>query len=102
MFVCVLIFVWQLVLPREIIVRQRGTKFHPGLNIIMGSDHTLHAKVKGIVKFSSVKSLKMVRGKRERRFVDVIPVVDSAFAVSVGAIAEGKTKPSAFSVIVDN
>lgn len=34
-----------------IIVRQRGTKFHPGKNVGMGSDYTIFAKVSGIVKF---------------------------------------------------
>lgn len=35
----------------SIIVRQRGTKFHPGKNVGMGSDNTLFAKVAGVVKF---------------------------------------------------
>jgi large subunit ribosomal protein L27 len=35
----------------NIIVRQRGTKFNPGENVAMGKDHTLFAKVAGIVKF---------------------------------------------------
>jgi large subunit ribosomal protein L27 len=34
-----------------IIVRQRGTKYHPGLNVGMGKDNTLFAKISGIVKF---------------------------------------------------
>jgi len=34
-----------------IIVRQRGTKFHPGENVGMGKDHTLFAKIEGTVKF---------------------------------------------------
>ena len=35
----------------QILVRQRGTKLHPGLNVGVGSDFTLFAKVKGVVKF---------------------------------------------------
>ncbi len=35
----------------NIIIRQRGTKFHPGLNVGMGKDYTLFAKVDGVVKF---------------------------------------------------
>ncbi len=35
----------------SILVRQRGTKFHPGFNVGLGRDHTLFAKVSGIVKF---------------------------------------------------
>ena len=39
------------VIPGNIIVRQRGTKFHPGLNVGMGKDHTIFAKVEGQVSF---------------------------------------------------
>lgn len=49
----------------NILVRQRGTKFHPGLNVYMGKDHTLHAKVNGVVQFS--------RSKNDRTFVNIIP-----------------------------
>ena len=49
-----------------IIVRQRGTHFHPGENVGMGRDHTLFAKVDGTVKFE-------VKGKKNDRFVKVIP-----------------------------
>lgn len=41
----------QFVLAGNILVRQRGTKVHPGLNVGLGSDDTLFAKVSGIVKF---------------------------------------------------
>ena len=41
----------QAVEPGNIIVRQRGTKFHPGENVGMGRDHTLFAKVGGRIKF---------------------------------------------------
>ncbi len=41
----------EIVLPGNIIVRQRGTQFHPGENVGMGRDHTLFAKVEGKVKF---------------------------------------------------
>ncbi len=48
-----------------IIVRQRGTKFHPGLNVGIGKDHTLFALVTGQVKFA-------IRGTHNRNFVDII------------------------------
>ena len=48
-----------------IIVRQRGTKFHPGLNVGRGGDDTLFAKANGTVRFS--------RGKNDRKFVHVDP-----------------------------
>ena len=41
------------VIPGNIIVRQRGTKFHPGENVGMGKDHTLFALVEGKVKFAT-------------------------------------------------
>lgn len=47
----------------SIIVRQRGTKFHPGLNVGRGNDDTLYATSHGTVRFS--------RGKNDRRFVNV-------------------------------
>ena len=36
----------------NILVRQRGTAHNPGLNVYLGKDHTLHAKIDGLVKFS--------------------------------------------------
>ena len=39
------------VIPGNIIIRQRGTKFHPGDNVGMGKDHTLFAKIDGQVRF---------------------------------------------------
>ncbi|WP_302285450.1 50S ribosomal protein L27, partial [Bacteroides clarus] len=49
----------------NIIVRQRGTEFHPGENIGMGKDHTLFALVDGTVQFKV--------GRADRRSVSVIP-----------------------------
>jgi large subunit ribosomal protein L27 len=49
-----------------IIVRQRGTKFHPGDNVGIGRDHTLFAKADGIVKFT-------VMGAQSRQTVNVLP-----------------------------
>ncbi len=58
----------QLAQAGAIIVRQRGTKFHPGLNVGMGKDNTLFAKAAGIVKF--------VRKAGDRCFVNVEPSVN--------------------------
>jgi len=52
------IFGGQGALAGNIIVRQRGTKHHPGENVYMGKDHTLHAQVDGIVKFMKKKDNK--------------------------------------------
>ncbi|MCL4168021.1 UNVERIFIED_CONTAM: hypothetical protein GTU68_027128, partial [Idotea baltica] len=41
----------QQVVPGNIILRQRGTKFHPGLNVGLGKDYTIFAKTPGVVKF---------------------------------------------------
>jgi large subunit ribosomal protein L27 len=41
----------QLALPGAIIIRQRGTKYHPGTNVGMGRDHTIFATVEGRVQF---------------------------------------------------
>ena len=45
----------QLVVSGNIIVRQRGTKVHPGLNVGMGKDHTIFSKVNGKVNFKKNK-----------------------------------------------
>jgi large subunit ribosomal protein L27 len=50
----------------SIIVRQRGTKFHPGLNVGIGKDHTLFALVDGSVSFS-------VKGALNKHTVNVTP-----------------------------
>ena len=44
------------VIPGNIIVRQRGTKFHPGQNVGMGKDHTLFALVEGNVEFKKTRA----------------------------------------------
>ncbi len=58
-----------------IIVRQRGTRHHPGVNVGMGRDHTLFALVDGTVNFA-------VRGEGGRRMVNVAPFVEEAGPVS--------------------
>ena len=56
----------QLVSAGSIIVRQRGTQFHPGENVGSGKDHTLFAKVNGIVRFA-------VNGPTSRHVVIIEP-----------------------------
>jgi len=55
----------QQVLAGNILVRQRGTHFHPGVNVGLGNDHTLFAKIEGTVLFQ-------VKGPNNRRYVSVI------------------------------
>lgn len=50
----------QYVKAGEVIVRQRGTKIHPGFNVGIGKDYTLFAKVNGVVKFETLKGRKVV------------------------------------------
>ena len=64
------LFGGEVALAGNIIVRQRGTKFHPGKNVYMGKDHTLHAKVDGFVNFS--------KGRSNRTFVNILPVGSEA------------------------
>jgi len=56
----------------NIIVRQRGTAHHPGLNVGMGKDHTLFAMVDGVVEFK--------KGRKDRSYVSVIPAATEAVA----------------------
>ena len=62
----------QSVLAGNILVRQRGTKIHPGLNVGIGKDDTLFAKETGIVRFE--------RLGRDRKQVSVYPVETAAEA----------------------
>ena len=57
----------QQVAAGNILIRQRGTHFHPGVNVGCGRDHTLFALVDGQVKFET-------KGAKSRTFVSVIPV----------------------------
>ena len=47
------------VVPGNIIIRQRGTKYHPGLNVGMGKDHTIFSLIDGHVKFKEHRGKKM-------------------------------------------
>lgn len=66
----------------NILIRQRGTKHHPGENVGMGKDHTLFAMIDGTVVF---------RKKRNNRsFVSVAPIVDVDVAVAEAPVAKAK------------
>ena len=60
----------QFSLAGNILVRQRGTKIHPGVNVGIGSDDTLFALVSGIVRFE--------RKGRDKKMVSVYPVEQAA------------------------
>ena len=59
------LFGGQAIKAGNIIVRQRGTKYHAGENVYMGKDHTIHAKVDGTVSFT--------KGRLNRTFISVDP-----------------------------
>ena len=58
------------VVAGNIIVRQRGTKFYPGVNVGMGKDHTLFALEDGVVRFHT--------GKQARKYVSVDMIAEAA------------------------
>jgi large subunit ribosomal protein L27 len=60
----------QKVLGGEILVRQRGTKFHPGTNVGLGRDHTLFATCEGEVSFATKRL--------GRTYVSIIPTMQAA------------------------
>jgi len=62
----------QLAISGNIIVRQRGTKHHPGLNVGIGKDHTLFALVDGTVQFR--------KRRDDKSFVSVVPFVEERVA----------------------
>ena len=55
----------EVVIPGNIIIRQRGTRIHPGKNVGMGKDHTIFALVEGTVKFE--------RKDKKRQQVSIVP-----------------------------
>jgi large subunit ribosomal protein L27 len=66
------IFGGQAAISGNIIVRQRGTKHHPGSNVGIGKDHTLFALTDGVVEFR--------KKKNDRSFVSVVPFEEAAEA----------------------
>ncbi|GAB3567897.1 50S ribosomal protein L27 [Spirosoma luteolum] len=73
------LFGGQSAIAGNIIVRQRGTKHHPGKNVGLGKDYTLFALVDGTVKFRP--------GRAGRSYVDILPVGPSAVASAIPAAA---------------
>lgn len=80
------LFGGQLALAGNIIIRQRGTKYHPGDNVYLGKDFTVHAKVDGIVAFK--------RRRKNRMYVSIIPL-DAAEEVIAAPAPKAKKKAAA-------
>ncbi len=63
----------QTVKAGAILVRQRGTRIHPGKNVKRGNDDTLFALISGIVKFQTKKRQKFDGSLKKAKFVNIIP-----------------------------
>ena len=66
-------FAGQLVKAGNILVRQRGTKFHPGKGVKKGVDDTLFATVSGILSFRKLKKRKFDGSLKETKYIDILP-----------------------------
>ncbi|PSC72759.1 50S ribosomal L27 [Micractinium conductrix] len=74
------LFGGQRCIPGNIIMRQRGTEFHPGSGVGMGRDHTIYALIEGRIKFSR-------HPRTKRRFISVEPL-EAAAAPAVAALQQ--------------
>lgn len=74
-----------LVVQGEVLVRQRGTKYHPGLNVSRGADDTLFAMVGGIVQFHQKKHRRFTNALKYTQFVSVVPQDQEAPAIKKSA-----------------
>ena len=83
------LFGGQLAIAGNIIIRQRGTRFHPGNNVGIGKDHTLFALVDGTIDYK--------RGRKDRTFVHVLPFeeVKETLASAPKKAAAPKAAPAA-------
>jgi large subunit ribosomal protein L27 len=58
----------------EIIVRQRGSKWEPGVNVCVGKDDTIYAKISGVIKFTQKKVNSFTGQKKRKTVVNVEPI----------------------------
>lgn len=66
------LFGGQKVKTGQIILRQRGTKFHPGINVKRSKDDTLHALVDGLIEFKKKKARRFTGKLKSTTFVNVV------------------------------
>jgi large subunit ribosomal protein L27 len=85
------LFGGQVAIAGNILVRQRGTRFHPGTNVGMGKDFTLHALVDGTVAYK--------KSKNNRTFISILPLVEEKVdaPIKVAATVEAPTPATAAS-----
>lgn len=81
------LFGGQKTIAGNIIVRQRGTRFHAGENTYLGKDHTIHAYIDGYVKFT--------KGRKDRTTVSVLPFNQVAETVAPKSVAKAAVKMAA-------
>lgn len=89
------LFGGQAAIAGNIIIRQRGTKYHPGNNVYMGKDFTIHAKVDGTVIYN--------KGRKDRTFVSILPVdAPEPVTKTVATKTKAAPKPEAPTVAVED
>eukprot|EP00877_Chromochloris_zofingiensis_P008435 jgi/Chrzof1/3845/Cz13g10260.t1 len=82
----------ELIFPGQIVVRQRGTKFHPGENVGMGRDFTIYSKTVGWIKYRTERKGKYP-GASIRKFIDIRPLNDEyspGFKQAVGEMVTAR------------
>jgi large subunit ribosomal protein L27 len=87
------LFGGQQAIAGNILVRQRGTKYHAGENVYMGRDHTLHAAIDGVVTFK--------RHKNHRSFVSVLPAAAPAVAETPAKVKSAKPAAQPVAPVVE-
>lgn len=88
------LFGGQTAIAGNILIRQRGTKYHPGENVYMGKDFTIHAKVDGTVAFQKRRS--------DRMYVSIIPAdVETPVAVAPSKPKKVAEAPVAAAPVVE-
>jgi len=86
------LFGGQIARAGNIILKQRGTKYHPGDNVYISRDHSIHAKVDGFVKFQ-VK-------KNKRMFVNIVPITEELVTAAANQVEE-KVAPQKEAKVVE-
>jgi len=81
------LFGGQAAIAGNIIVRQRGTRFHPGENVYMGKDHTIHAAVDGTVVFT--------KRRLDRTFISIQPLGEVKETIAKVQKPKAKAQPKA-------
>lgn len=66
------LYAGQQVAKGQIIIRQRGTKFHPGVNVSRGADDTLYAVANGVIAFKSTKKTSFTGKRKVVKTVSVV------------------------------